>query len=150
MTDLPRAHKIEREARDATDAINLTYDARLLRRKRLTSDAGRAFIVDLPEVISLNHGDAFVLEDGTKILVQAADEALLKVRGHLPRLAWHIGNRHAPCEIADDHLLIQADHVMRQMLEGLGADVAEVMMPFSPEGGAYGEGRTFAHSHVHD
>jgi urease accessory protein len=129
--------------------ISLTYDARLLRRKVLTSDEGLSFLVDLPQTMSLDAGHVFVLEDGRQIAVIAAAEDLMRVTGDLPRLAWHIGNRHAPCAILPDAILVQREKVMRAMLEQLGADVADVTAPFTPEGGAYGHGRTMGHDHSH-
>ena len=78
----------------------------------------------------------------------AAAEPLLAVRHHnLARIAWHVGNRHTPCQIADDHILIREDKVLQVMLEGLGASVTQVTAPFTPEGGAYGHGRTHGHEH---
>ena len=75
-------------------------------------------------------------------------EPLLEVKGQpLHRLAWHIGNRHSPCQIEENRLLIQKDHVMARMLAQLGADTREVIEPFTPEGGAYGHGRTHGHDH---
>jgi urease accessory protein len=130
-----------------TDTVTLTYDARFLRRKVLTTDAGARFLVDLPHTTSLNHGDAFKLDDGRLIGVVAAPEDLLEITGDLPRLAWHIGNRHTPCQIEPDRLLVQQEPVMRDMLEKLGARLREVSGPFTPEGGAYGHGRTHGHSH---
>ena len=65
----------------------------------------------------------------------------------LVRLAWHIGNRHTPCQIEADRLLIQQNHVMWDMLALLGATVKDVSEPFTPEGGAYGHGRTHGHRH---
>ena len=62
-------------------------------------------------------------------------------------LAWHIGNRHTPCQIEEGSLLIQNDPVIRHMLETLGATLEEVEAPFTPEGGAYGHGRTHSHEH---
>jgi urease accessory protein len=130
------------------ETITLSYDDRFLRRKRLTSDDGTVFRVDLPEVTNLEAGDALILTDGRKIAIAAADEALLQVTGPgLTRLAWHIGNRHTPCQIAEDCLLIRHDHVLADMLAGLGATLAPVTAPFTPEGGAYGHGRTMGHSH---
>lgn len=147
---LPRAMSFARATR-GTRTIRLNYEARLLRRKRLEDDAGVAFLVDLPETVSLDPGDALVLEDGTAIEVIAADEPLLRVSGaDLPRLAWHIGNRHTPCQIERDHLLIARDHVLEDMLRHLGANVTNIEGPFRPEGGAYGHGRTFGHHHGHD
>ena len=128
------------------DVVALTHDERVLRRRRLVTVHGDGFLVDLPRTVRLEQGDAFELADGRLVEVVAAEERLLEVRGaDLPRLAWHIGNRHAPCEIGAGALLVPADPVMRRMLEGLGAEVVEVSRPFNPEGGAY-EG----HGHAHD
>ena len=127
--------------------VTLTYDDRFLRRKVLETDGGEAFLVDLPHTTSLDHGDAFVLEDGRLVGVVAAEEDLLQVTGDLVRLAWHIGNRHMPCQIEADRLLIQRDHVIRDMLEKLGATLCDVREAFTPEGGAYGHGRTHSHAH---
>ena len=66
---------------------------------------------------------------------------------HLVELAWHIGNRHTPCQIEGGRLLIRRDHVMETMLRGLGASVSHACEPFTPEGGAYGHGRTMGHDH---
>lgn len=150
MTDLPTARQIRRApAEGAADHVTLDYDGRMLRRKRLTTDGGRDFLVDLGETVSLDHGDCFVLEDGTLIAVAAADEPLLAVTGDLARLAWHIGNRHTPCQVEPDRLLIREDPVLAGMLEGLGATLSRVTAGFTPEGGAYGHGRTMGHDHGH-
>lgn len=133
--------------RAVDDTLALTYEARFLRRRVLTSAAGEAFLLDLPQTTSLNQGGAVELEDGRLVGITAAPEALLEVRGEITRLAWHIGNRHTPCQVEAARLLIQPDHVLRDMLEKLGAEVTEVTEPFTPEGGAYGHGRTHAHSH---
>lgn len=146
---LPRATSVA-HASTADDVIALDYAGRLLRRKKLVSDGGLAFLVDLAETVSLDAGDAFVLEDGRRIGIRAADEPLVEMRGaDLPRLAWHIGNRHTPCQIEPDRLLIAQDHVLEAMLAHLGADTRHVTEPFRPEGGAYGHGRTFGHDHGH-
>ena len=133
---------------DATDTVTLDYEARFLRRKRLVSDAGEPFLVELAETRSLSQGEGFRLDDGRIIAVMAAAEPLLAVQhGNLARIAWHVGNRHTPCQIADDHILIREDKVLKAMLEGLGAGVTQVTAPFTPEGGAYGHGRTHGHEH---
>ncbi|SFI36591.1 urease accessory protein UreE [Jannaschia pohangensis] len=134
----------------ATDVIRLDYDARLVRRKRLMTEGGRAVMLDLPELTDLSRIAGLRLEDGTEIALEAAAEPVLVIRGDLPRLAWHIGNRHTPCQIDGDTLVIRADHVLRGMLEGLKAEVTEDVRPFHPEGGAYGHGRTMGHDHGHD
>ena len=149
---LPHAHILTRAADlpPATDRCRLTHDARFLRRKRLETEAGEGFLVDLAQTVSADQGDGFILSDGRVVQVIAAEEALLEVRGaDLVRLAWHIGNRHTPCQIEADRLLIRFEPVMRDMLAGLGADLAEVTAPFTPEGGAYGHGRTQGHDHGH-
>ena len=147
MSDFPVAQTLLRGAgAEASDAVVLDYEGRFLRRKRLVTVAGLAIVVDLEQTTSLDDGDALELSDGTRVAVRAAAEDVLEVRGPLARLAWHIGNRHTPCQVCADHLVIQRDPVIRHMLEHLGAEVTEAVRPFTPEGGAYGHGRT--HSHV--
>ncbi len=132
----------------ASDRVTLTYDDRFLRRKRLTCDSGQAVLVDLEKTTSLNEGEALELTDGRLIEIRAAPEPLYEVSGpDLARLAWHIGNRHTPCQIGETSLLIQQDKVIGHMLEHLGATLTEVTQPFTPEGGAYGHGRTHSHEH---
>ncbi|SIS96701.1 urease accessory protein UreE [Paracoccus saliphilus] len=146
---IPHSHQVIRNASGPFDGgVMLDYEGRLLRRKRLACDAGD-FLVDLPEVTSLEDGDAFLLSDGRRILVHAAAEPVLVIRGDLPRLAWHIGNRHTPCRIEAERLIIRADHVLEAMLDQLGARIEHASLPFSPEKGAYGHGRTFGHDHGH-
>ena len=133
---------------DPKDCLSLTYDDRFLRRKVLTCESGEQILIDLAQTTSLNHGGALVLDDGREVEIQAAPEALLEVKApDLTRIAWHIGNRHTPCQIEKDRLLIQVDHVIRDMLLKIGASVREVHEPFTPEGGAYGHGRTHGHAH---
>ncbi len=133
---------------DPADCLSLTYDDRFLRRKVLTCESGEQILIDLAQTTSLNHGGALVLDDGREVEIQAAPEVLLEVKApDLTRIAWHIGNRHTPCQIEKTRLLIQVDHVIRDMLLKIGAKVREVNEPFNPEGGAYGHGRTHGHTH---
>ena len=100
---------------------------------------GRVFVVVAFFIADhLMHPPAHIVpsEDRRLVAVRAAVEPLLEVRGDLARLAWHIGNRHAPARIEADRLLVRRDRVMAQMLEGLGAALAEIDGPFVPEGGA--------------
>ena len=128
--------------------ISLDYEGRFLRRKMLTTDDGQSFLIDLSQTTSLDHDSVLVLDDGREIRVVAAPENLLEVTGeNLPRIAWHVGNRHTPCQIESTRLLIQRDHVIRDMLGKIGATVREVTEPFKPEGGAYGHGRPQPHDH---
>ncbi|MBS0126613.1 urease accessory protein UreE [Thetidibacter halocola] len=133
-----------------SDRLILTYEDRFLRRKVLVLASGGTILVDLPKTTSLDHGGVLVTTDGREIAIEAAVEPLLQVTGpDLPRLAWHVGNRHTPCQIETARLLIQPDHVIADMLVRLGARVDEVAEPFTPEGGAYGHGRTHGHDHSH-
>lgn len=126
----------------------LSYDDRFLRRKRIDCEGDVAVLVDLAETVSLEAGDALQTDDGRLIEIVAADEPVVEVRGAmLARLAWHIGNRHTPCQIAEDRLVIRRDHVLEAMLTQLGARLTPVLAPFRPEGGAYGHGRTLGHDH---
>jgi urease accessory protein len=128
--------------------VTLDYEARFLRRKRLLCDTGEPFLVDLAETVSLNHGDVFICDDGTRIAIRAAAEPVIEIwHENLPMVAWHIGNRHTPCEVLPDHLVIRKDHVLSDLLSKLGAQTIEKDAPFKPLGGAYGYGRTHAHSH---
>ena len=135
----------------ATETITLDYETRYFRRKVVVTDTGREVLIDAPEARSYSGGETIQAVDGSEVVVQAAPEPLTEVRGAaLPRLAWHIGNRHTPCQVEADRLLIQRDHVLEDMLQRLGAEITHVEEPFQPEGGAYGHGRTHGHSHSHD
>lgn len=146
-------HPERTEPASEADHVALAYHDRHLRRKALTGAGGRALLVDLPEAASLADGDLLVAETGEAVRVVALAEPLAEVSAageELARLAWHVGNRHTPCEIGPGRLLIQRDHVLEDMLRHLGATVRHVVAPFQPEGGAYGHGRTHGHSHSHD
>jgi len=149
MPDLPSARALlSTVPASVYGAVVLGYDERLLRRKRLVTAQGEGFLVDLPAVTNLDDHWGFVLQDGRTIEVVAAEEALVEITGQdLHRLAWHIGNRHTPCQIEATRLLIRRDHVLEAMLAQLGAKVAYVTEAFKPEGGAYGTGRTMGHTH---
>jgi urease accessory protein len=134
----------------ADDAVHLSYDARFVRRKTVHLASGTKLLINLPKTTSLDHGGRLITTDGKEIEVVAACEDLLSVTGaNLTQLAWHIGNRHTPCQIEDTRLLIQNDPVIRHMLDQLGASIENIHAPFTPEGGAYGHGRTHSHEHGH-
>ena len=128
----------------------LTLDSadRHLRRKLITTNQGDKVMVDLPEAVLLADGDRLVLEDGRTIEIIAAKEKLYDVRAGetvpLRHLAWHLGNRHLAAQIDEDRILIRRDHVIRDMLTGLGAKVEETIELFQPVHGAY------HHAHGHD
>jgi len=124
--------------------IALDAQDRHLRRKLLTLENGTDVLVDFERPVKLENHDCLVLEDGRLIAISALPEDLLEVRArdglHLTRLAWHIGNRHLEAQIEQHRILIRPDHVIAQMLVGLGATVITVREPFSPEHGAYAHG----------
>lgn len=142
-----------------TSTIRLDHAARHLRRKLVTTDQGEEIMVDLPEPMLFADGDRLVLEDGRAVAIVAAEEELYEVKPGsacpLRHLAWHLGNRHLPAQIDETRILIQRDHVIRAMLEGLGASVREVVARFQPVHGAYhahrhDRGRSHHHGHAHD
>lgn len=158
-----------RHFHDPVATITLDETARHRRRMRMVSDrlangATIAFLLDLPEARLLRHGDGLVLDDGRIIEVRAKPEALMEVRARDPRhlltLAWQIGNRHLAAEITEESIRVRRDHVIRDMLIGLGASVVDIDTPFDPEGGAYGgahaghhhndESDAHSHRHLHD
>lgn len=134
----------------------LDHAERKVRRRVLTLPSGEDMLVDLPQATTLADGDGLALEDGGFVAIAAKPERLLRVTArsalHLLELAWHLGNRHLPTQLADDHLLIAEDAVMARMLKGLGAQLAPVNAPFSPVHGAYHAqyGHTHGHNHHHD
>lgn len=135
----------------AAGTITLDHEARHRRRIKMTSDQGLDFLLDLAVAVHLCEGDGLVMDDGLIIEVRAKREELCEIRGkdneHLLRLAWHIGNRHLAAQIAGGRILIRRDHVIEDMLRGLGASVQHVEETFEPEGGAY----TVAHhGHHHE
>jgi len=155
---LPRATQVLRAGhwgtRTARDTVTLDFDDRFRRRRRYVGEKGLAFLLDLEEAVALRDGDGLLLEGGGVILVRAAPEPLVEVTAETPerlaRLAWHLGNRHLPTQIEGTRLLIREDHVIVEMLKGLGATLRKVSAPFDPEGGAYGEhNRRPDHPHGH-
>ena len=130
------------------DFIELSYDERFLRRKKLTSYNGIEFLVDLKNTISLKKDDMFKLDSGLLINVRYKIEELLEIKGNnLMHLIWHIGNRHIPCQIEENRILIQNDKVIEEMILRLNGQTKIVLEAFDPEGGAYGIGRTHGHRH---
>ena len=130
------------------DTITLNYNDRFIRRKKLLSDNKLEFLVNLPETISVNKDDGFLLDDGNVILIKNAKETLIEIRSEdLINLAWHIGNRHIPCQIETNRLLIHEDKVIENLIVRLGGSIKKISEEFSPEGGAYGLGRTHGHKH---
>lgn len=121
----------------------------------MTTDRGDQFLLNLPQATYLEPGTGIVVSSDAIVSVKAANEDLLHIQAWDQlvqlRLAWHLGNRHTPAEIALDGIYIQYDHVLAEMLVALGAEVDRVSRPFEPEGGAYGGNGALnpPHSHSH-
>jgi urease accessory protein len=132
----------------AIDRVVLDADERHRRRIMLTGEGGTNFLLDLPHATALKDGDGLVLEDGSIVRVAGKPEALVEIAAASPhelaRLAWHIGNRHTGVQIVGDTLRIRRDHVLEEMLRGLGARLTPIEAAFDPEHGAYGH-----HHHDH-
>lgn len=137
--------------------VTLAFADRHRRRIRLMDDAGDAFLLDLPHAVRLGDGDKLRLVDGGVIVVRAAAEDVLTITCSGPiataKMAWHIGNRHTSLQVLKDgRLRIIDDHVMRDMVEGLGGVVFAEVAPFDPLNGAYHGlgGGGHGHSHGND
>lgn len=134
-----------------SDTLALERDDRHRRRLVMRCVGKTVFLLDLKEAAVMKDGDALELEDGRLILVQAVPERLLEIAAASPadlvRIAWHLGNRHLPAQFLGDRLRIRYDHVIEDMLKGLGATVTTILAAFDPEGGAYGHGETHDHDH---
>lgn len=147
------------QATDGTvaDSVRLDHDLRNRRRMVFTTVAGDPILLDMPRPVHLRGGDMLRLEDGALVRVEAMAEALTEITAPdltaLVRIAWHLGNRHLPTQLLGDRLRIRHDHVIEDMVAGLGGVCTLLMAPFDPEGGAYaGETSKAAphHHHHHD
>lgn len=123
------------------DTVVLDHQARHRRRIVMTGQKGTQFLLDLEKATVLDHGDAVRLEDDRLVRVEAAQEKLIEVRTTSPlrllKAAWHLGNRHVPAEITEEAIYFAHDHVLLEMVRGLGAIATPVERPFRPEKGAY-------------
>ncbi len=133
--------------------ITLKREERYRRRITLCTDQGEAFLLDLAEATYLPDGTGLEFDGRDIVIVRAAPEELLEVTAPdfttLLRIIWHIGNRHTPAEVTADTIYIQPDHVLADMVRGLGGRVACVTRPFEPEGGAYGGHGSLERGHHH-
>ncbi len=138
---------------DAIGAVTLAFEDRHKRRFKMTDDGGASFLLDLNTAVLLADGDGLVLDGGGVILVRAATEAVADIHCSNPeqtaRIAWHIGNRHTPVQVLEGGVLrILDDHVLVDMVEGLGARTERHPAPFTPEPGAY-SGKSHAQDQTH-
>ena len=128
------------------DRVVLDADDRQRRRIVLTGEKGTRLLIDFPKPVTLHDGDGLVLDDGTIVVVAGQSEQLIEIGAKAPldfvRLAWHIGNRHSDIQFTDKHFRIRRDHVLEEMLQGLGATITPLEAPFDPEPAA-------PHNHSH-
>lgn len=144
-------------------SVELDWDVRQKSRFDTTDSAGRHLGVFLPRGTLLRGGDVLVAEDGSMVKVLAAPQPVLRITAckthgspfDLTRAAYHLGNRHVAIELKPDHLKIEPDHVLADMLRAMHLDVVAVDEAFEPEGGAYsagghaGHSEHAAHAHTH-
>lgn len=145
--------RIERRApggSEPVDTLRLAFDDRKKSRLRVWSEMRREVGIFLPWGSVLRDGELLVANSGEVLVVRAAPEPLSEARSRdshlITRAAYHLGNRHVPLQIEPGILRWQRDHVLDEMVEGLGLDVRAVEAPFEPEAGAYSGG---GHSHSH-
>lgn len=137
--------------------VELDWDVRQKSRFDATDSLGRQLGVFLPRGTLVRGGDVLVAEDGSMVKVIAAPQAVLRITActshgspfDLTRAAYHLGNRHVPIELKPNHLKIEPDHVLADMLRSMHLIVDAVEEAFEPEGGAYSSGG-HGHGHGHD
>ena len=144
----------------ATDSVSLAYDERKRSRLKVTLASGLDAGIFLERGDHLHGGDRLLAEDGSAVVeIVAAPEKLIEATADTPllfaRAAYHLGNRHVPVQILPTEnggtLRFQTDHVLAEMVKGLGCTVVEAEAPFQPESGAYGaQGGHHHHEHDHD
>ena len=138
----------------AIDVIVLDAGDRHRRRIMLKGERGTEFLLDLDEAVALRDGDGIMLDDGAIVRVAGEVEPLAEIAAQSPlalvRLAWHIGNRHTDAQIVGDRLRIRRDHVLEQMVAGLGGMLTPVDAAFDPEAVTPHERHEHGHAHEKD
>lgn len=156
---LPRGQGLAAPLLKRAATVELDWDVRQKSRFGATDSQGRALAIFLPRGTVVRGGDVLVAEDGSLIRVIAAPQPVLYITAcaehgtpfDLTRAAYHLGNRHVPIELQPDHLKIEPDHVLADMLRAMHLTVIETSAAFEPEGGAYGQGgHSHGHGHSHD
>jgi len=157
---LPQGHGLAPALVKRAAHVELDWDVRQKSRFDATDSSGRALGVFLPRGTAVRGGDVLVAEDGSLIAVRAAPQPVLVVRPgvdhgapfDLLRAAYHLGNRHVQLQLTPDHLKLEPDHVLADMLRQMHLIVTEANEAFEPEGGAYaagGHGHSDGHAHEH-
>jgi urease accessory protein len=135
--------------------LELDWDTRSKSRFDATDSQGRRVAVILTRGSVLRGGDVLVAEDGSLLRVLAAPQPLLVVHAcaehgsplDLARAAYHLGNRHVALELRADHLKLEPDHVLAELLRSMHLIVSEAQVAFEPEAGAYAGGGHASHAH---
>ena len=140
-------------AASASDRVVLDAGDRNRRRIVLKGEKGTEFLLDFAKPVSLRDGDGLLLDDGAIVLVAGESEKLIEISVgsalDCVRLAWHLGNRHTDVQVIGDRLRIRRDHVLEDMLRGLGARIAALDAPFDPEPASPSHGHHHGHGHAH-
>ena len=143
---IPSGKGLARVLLQRAATVELDWDVRQKSRFAATDSTGRELAIFLPRGQAVRGGDVLVAEDGSLTRVIAAPQKVLHITAcavhgspfDLMRAAYHLGNRHVPIELQPDHLKIEPDHVLADMLRSMHMTVVEADLPFEPEGGAYG------------
>lgn len=142
------------EAGTPSAELILPFELRQKSRLLANLSSGEEVALFLPRGTVLRGGDRLRAKDGRIIAVVAKPERVMQVHcadaQAFARAAYHLGNRHVPLQVGKDWLRLEADHVLKEMLLGLGARVEEVEAPFEPEAGAYGENAGESGGHAGD
>ena len=154
---MPQGRGLARVLIQRASTLTLDWDTRQKSRFDATDNTGRTLGVFLPRGAVVRGGDVLVAEDGSLVRVEAAPQAVLRITAcaehgspfDLTRAAYHLGNRHVPIELQPDHLKIEPDHVLADMLRAMHMTVVAVSEPFEPENGAYGDHGASLHGHGH-
>ena len=137
-------------------ALTLPFARRRKARQRAVLDSGEEIAVLLPRGTVMRGGDRLLSAQGRSVTVVAAAEPVSTVRcedpRRLARIAYHLGNRHIAVQVGDGWLRYLADHVLDDLVLGLGGAAERESAPFEPEAGAYGRtghGQDHEHGHLH-
>lgn len=154
---LPQGRGLARALLARASSVELDWELRQKSRFSVPDSAGRALGIFLPRGTQLRGGDVLLAVDGSLVRVHAARQPVLRISCcaqhaaplDLLRAAYHLGNRHVAVELQSDHLKIEPDHVLAELLRAMGLIVAPLELPFEPEGGAYASGQRAGHPHHH-
>lgn len=151
MTKVAAIHPAGSWSGASVDTVLIDFDRRHRRRAVLVAESGLEMLLDAPRAVRLRDGDGLELADGRIVRIVAKPERLLEIHAHGPaelvRIAWHLGNRHLPVQLFGDRIRIRDDHVIAEMIHGLGGHAEAIEAPFDPEAGAYAGGHAHAHDH---